>query len=476
MSKLLFLQNLEYELLGPMYISAMVKNRGHECRLVLGKHLGDFTNVIEEYRPDVIGFSVMSGSHTWAVEIAGEIKKRYDVLNVFGGPHATFFPELIEEPCVDMLIRGEGEEAAVEMLNYIEEKGNINNDNILNMSFKKKNGTIIHNPLRNLRQNLDDYPFPDRHLYDALNKRIDRTIRSVITSRGCPFSCTFCFNESAQKMYKGKGKYVRIRNIDKIIEECLELKNTTDVRVVFFMDDVFGMNKKWIYEFLPIFRREVNLDFVCLVRADIVASDRDYASRLAEGGCRTAYFGIESGNERLRNVLLNKKISNEDISKAAAYLHESGIKFKTFNILGLPGETIEEALSTINLNIAIKTDYPWCSTFLPLPRTKLAQYAVEHGYLDEEYMHRISKSFFVSSALKNNDSSVLDNLQKFFQTAVLWPATLPFIKALSKLKPNVFFMIWFGLVYFYVHIKSERRNFWTTLIFAFRNFKHVTAK
>ena len=82
MAKLLFLQNLEYELLGPMYISSMVKSHGHECRLALGKHLGDFAGVIEEYCPDIIGFSIMSGSHSWAVEIAGEIKKKYCIFNI----------------------------------------------------------------------------------------------------------------------------------------------------------------------------------------------------------------------------------------------------------------------------------------------------------------------------------------------------------------------------------------------------------
>src|SRR3989338_7400569 len=97
MAKLLFLQNLEYELLGPMYISSMLKSHGHECRLSLGKRLSDFSKAIEEYCPDMVGFSVMSGSHVWAVEVAGAIKERYGIPTVFGGPHATFFPELIEE-------------------------------------------------------------------------------------------------------------------------------------------------------------------------------------------------------------------------------------------------------------------------------------------------------------------------------------------------------------------------------------------
>lgn len=476
MAKLLFLQNLEYELLGPMYISSMLKSHGHECRLALGKSLSDFSGVIEEYCPDMVGFSVMSGSHLWAIEVAGAIRQRYGIPTVFGGPHATFFPELIEEPNVDILIRGEGEDAMLDVLNCIDAKRSLERENIPNTSIKTKDGIIIHNPLRNLRDDLDSCPFPDRHLYDALDGRIDRTVRSVISSRGCPFSCTFCFNDSARQMYDGKGRYVRIRSIDRVIEECLELKRETNAKVIFFMDDVFGINKKWLYEFLPIFKREVGLEFVCLVRADMIASDEEYALRLAEGGCSTAYFGIESGSERLRNVLLKKKVADMEISKAADYLHRAGIKFRTFNILGLPGETMEEAFSTVTLNIAIKADYPWCSIFLPLPKTKLTEYAVEHGYLDKEYLHSLPKSFFLSSALKSPHNDELVNLQRFFQTVVLWPRTLSLARLLIKMKPNVLFKMWFGLIYFYVHIKSEKRSFWSTFKFAMRNFKHVIGK
>lgn len=477
MAKLLFLQNLEYELLGPMYISAMVKEHGHGSRLALGESIADFVPVVEEYRPDIIGFSVMSGSHAWAVDIAGEIKRKYGIMNVFGGPHATFFPELIEEePNVDILVRGEGEETALDILNCIDNKKSLEKEYIPNTSIRTGEGTIIHNSLRDLREDIDEYPFPDRNLYNALEGRIDRAVRSVITSRGCPFHCTFCFNDSARLLYAGKGKYVRIREVDDVIEECLAIKKETDVSTIFFMDDVFGVNKKWLYEFLPVFKEKVGLEFVCLVRADIVASDEQYAFKLAEAGCRTVYFGIESGSETLRNVLLNKKLTNTDIIKAADLLHRANIKFRTFNILGLPGETMEEAFMTVDLNIAIKADYPWCSIFLPLPKTKLTEYAVEKGYLDKEYLHSLPKSFFVSSVLKNPCTNQLINLQRFFQTVVMWPKLLPVVKSLVKVKPNLIFKLWFGLVYFYVHIRSENREFWSTLKFAVRNVKHLIGK
>ena len=474
MAKLLFLQNIEYEFLGPMYVSSIVKKHGHECRLALGETLDDFAQSITQFRPDIVGFSIMTGSHEWAKEMAVHIKREYGIPNIFGGAHPTFSPQFGEETSIDMLVRGEGEEAILEVLNLIDAKKPI--DRVSNLCVKK-DGTLVQTPLRNLRKDLDDYPFPDRHLYDSLGSRLDRTVRNVITSRGCPFHCSFCFEDAMRELYKGKGKYVRIRRIEKVIEECMRLKEETNVRVIYFADDVFGLSKSWLYQFLPIFKKEIGLDFICLVRADIVASDEKYAFHLAEGGCKSVFFGIESGNESLRNRVLKKQLKDDQIIQAAELLHKAGIKFRTYNIMGLPDETLEDAFATVELNIRIKTDYPWCSLFSPFPGTKLTDYAFERGYLDEHFQcNTISKSFFLDSKLDVENIQEMENLQKLFQTAVLWPWTFHLIKKLIYIKPNCFFTWWFGIIYFYNYIRSERRNFWESLKFACRNYRHVLTK
>ncbi|HET7152972.1 MAG TPA: radical SAM protein, partial [Candidatus Kapabacteria bacterium] len=299
-----------------MYISSMVKSRNHECRLALGQTMEEFRPAIETFQPDVIGFSVMSGSHKWAIDIARTIKKEYGVPTLLGGAHPTFFPQTIEQDGVDIIVRGEGEEAVLDLMERIE--GNQPLTSIPNIWFK--NGHVDKNELRPLRADPDDYPFPDRTLYDTLSGKLDRSVRNVITSRGCPWHCSFCFEDAMREMYDGKGKYVRIRRIEKVIEECLELKRSTDVRTIYFADDVFGMSREWLYEFLPIYKREVGLPFICLVRADIVASDREYAFRLAEGGCASVFFGVESGNEELRNKVLVKQLSDAQIITAATNL------------------------------------------------------------------------------------------------------------------------------------------------------------
>jgi radical SAM superfamily enzyme YgiQ (UPF0313 family) len=475
MARLLFLQNIDYEFLGPMYIASQARAGGHEVRLELGNSIEDFDKTLRDWKPNLIGFSIMTGSHKWARDIAVEIKRHHGIPSIFGGAHPTFFPEFIQEEGVDMIVRGEGEEAVRDVLDHLDAGKPL--DGIGNLGFKR-DGKVIQNPVRNLRKDMDDYPFPDRQLYESLNGRLDRSVRNIITSRGCPFHCSFCFEDSMRELYAGKGRYVRIRAIPKVIEELKSLRDTTDVRTIYFADDVFGMSKKWLYEFLPVYKREVGLPFICLVRADIVASDPEYAQRLADGGCRSVFFGIESGNEDLRNRVLVKQLANKQIRVAAKRLHDAGIKFRTYNIVGLPGETIEDALTTVELNIEIKADYPWCSVFAPFPGTALTKYAFDEGYLDRAFeFDSLSKSFFTDSKLQHRDIDKLVNLQKFFQTAVLWPQTLPFIKRLLiGLPPNPLFTAWFGLVYFYVYVKSENKRFLETLRFALRNYHHVLAK
>ncbi|MEI7481110.1 MAG: radical SAM protein [Elusimicrobiota bacterium] len=473
MAKLLFLQNLEYEFLGPMYISSMVKAR-HECTLAVGAAAEDFAAVMETFKPDVVAFSIMTGSHRWALNIARILKEKYNVLTLFGGAHPTFFPEFIEEEGVDIICRGEGEAATLDLLDALDAGKDFSG--IGNLYVKQKE-LISRNPVRPLDKELDAYPFPDRELYKALGLGTDRSVRNIITSRGCMFHCSFCFEDSIRELYKDKGQHVRVRSIEKVIEELRELKLKHNVKTVYFCDDVFGINRKWLYEFLDVYKKEIGLDFLCLVRADIMCSDENYAVKLKEAGCKSVFFGIESGSERLRNSVLNKNLKDKDIYEAARMLHKAGLPFRTYNIVGLPDETLEDAFNTVKMNIAIKADYPWCSIFSPYPRTALTLYAQQQGYLAKDFSpDAISGSFFIDSQLTIPDIRRIENLHKFFQTAVLAPWTLPLVRILIKFPPNLMFRLWFGIIYFYVFLKSEKRSFFKTLGFALKSYKHVLKK
>jgi hypothetical protein len=197
--------------------------------------------------------------------------------------------------------------------------------------------------------------------------------------------------------------------------------------------------------------------------------DDDLAALLKSNGCDTVFFGIESGDEGYRNAVLGKGVTDGEIRRGAAVLKRHGIRFRTYNIIGFPGETFDQALKTVALNVAIGTDYPWCSLFMPYPGTRLADYARQEGYLDAGIEPDHLEDSFHRTLLDNPDRDRLINLHKFFQTVVLFPSLLPLVARLVRLPVNRLFQLWFSLVYFLLYVRSERRGLLATLADGVRN-------
>ncbi|WP_431165830.1 B12-binding domain-containing radical SAM protein [Tenacibaculum halocynthiae] len=191
MAKLLFSQNMDYEFVGPMYISSMVKKHGHECDLEIGHELIYFEEVIQKINPDIIGFSIMSGSHNWGRKIAKEFKKKYNITTLFRGAHPTFSPEFIKEKSVDYLIRGQGEEFVLDILNAIDKNKCFKSSP--NLSYIDNDGKTKHNSLRNLHKNMDEYPYPDRELYHTLDKTQHRKSKKYNYVKRLSFSLFLLF-------------------------------------------------------------------------------------------------------------------------------------------------------------------------------------------------------------------------------------------------------------------------------------------
>jgi radical SAM superfamily enzyme YgiQ (UPF0313 family) len=182
------------------------------------------------------------------------------------------------------------------------------------------------------------------------------------------------------------------------------------------------------------------------------------------------FFGIESGDDSIRNEILEKAVGNEEIRRGAATLKRHGIACRTYNMVGFPGETLAQAFKTVQLNIEIGSNYPWCSIFMPYPGTRLAEYARSAGYLDANLgPDDLETSFHATSLLKSPDRDRLINLHKFFQTAVIFPASFPLVRQLIKLPCNAVFRIWFAFIYFCLYVRSEGRGGIGTLYVALKN-------
>ena len=217
--------------------------------------------------------------------------------------------------------------------------------------------------------------------------------KKLWTARGCPFRCSYCFNSAYKELYKGLGKTVRQRTVGSVIDELRELKQF-GWKCLEFVDDHFLLSEAWVYEFAERYAKEIGMPFSCFSAAKQVKPD--VVKALKHAGCTTLCFAIESGVERIRREIYNKAITNEDIYKAADALHTHNMPFLTFNMIGLPDETMEDIYETIKLNTEIKTTYPWCSILQPYPGTPIAEYIKQQGYATLE---KFTYSYFQESII-----------------------------------------------------------------------------
>ncbi|MFH1854163.1 MAG: radical SAM protein [Candidatus Omnitrophota bacterium] len=457
MARILFFQRIWHEFGGPEAISAYLKRHGHNVDLVIGRYASDFLGRIK--CNDIIAFSVMTGEHEWALDILSQIKKKTKVLGVFGGPHPTYFSEIINHPAVDVVCRGEGE-LAMQALADAWGKGT-DYSSIPNLVVKLGK-RISKNDVHGLVADMDSLPFPDRSIYYKYPLLRKNPMKTFMASRGCPFSCSFCFNEKLRSMYSGKGKYVRFRSPGNLVDEIKEVEHLYGLKSIYFMDDIFVLDKEWIKELTSLYKKEVGKPFVC--SASVNTLSEDIIIMLKDANCHSVNFGIETGNEKLRKELFNKNITNEQIKKTASLLKKHKLRFLTFNIIGFPGETVNDAMETVDLNIKIGADFPRCSFLTPYPGTRIAE-----KYKDKLKMKDIDgrhQQFVISFEVP--DANALYNLHCFFQTAVMFPRLIGLIKKLIRLPRNMFFKFWWLAMYFIILIRSEVRNPGQTIITALK--------
>jgi radical SAM superfamily enzyme YgiQ (UPF0313 family) len=228
------------------------------------------------------------------------------------------------------------------------------------------------------------------------------------------------------------------------------------VRFVGFSDDILIINKKWLFPFLELYRREIGLPFLSTVRANLV--DEEIVRALKEAGCISCVFGVESGVERIRNEVLAKGVRDEDVYEAARLFRKYRIRFGTYNMVGLPGETVDDAFQTVKINARIRTDFPWCSVLQPYPGTQIRQ-RIEADLGRELPVDEIGASYFTTSVVRGREIRELENLQKFFHLAVRFPILQPLIRRAIKLPPNPVFQLIFQACYAWQLMRRSRINF-----------------
>jgi len=444
---------------GTMYLSAVLKKAGHQCD-VTSVDYDEAEGVFREFSPDIVAYSAFTGLHLPMVEINRRLKKKFDFFSMFGGPHPTFSPELIEEEEeIDAICRGEGFEAVPGLVDKLQKGEDITRTPNW---WIRKDGRIYKNPVGRQIGSLDDLPFPDRSIFDKYPSYRKTKSFSFMSAFGCPYNCTYCFNHQLHRMLAKGDSIIRRRSVDNVIEEIKQVRAKYPLEYVLFRDEIFTLNKNWVKEFSEKYSKEIGLPFYCVLRANHVTGE--IIDDLKRAGLYNVTFAVEAGNDFIRNKVLKRNMSKEAILRAARILHDRKVPFFTYNMIGSPGETFEMALETWDLNVKCRSTGTWAYLVYPYPKTELYDYAVSNGYLDEEKAGEFLSTYHDKSILNLKDKREIENFHKLFSIAVEFPFLIHIIKFMVRLPLHNFYNVirklWRGYTsYVKVYPRTARQSF-----------------
>jgi len=447
------------------YLSAILKKEGHKTSLfdttyflyekfkVIKEKL---FSKIEDFQPDLIAFSCRSLEFSIAKKMAEAIKTKYKIKIIFGGIHPTIQPEkVLKSKAMDYICVGEGEKAILELVNNLNSKKRINN------IWTKKIKTPLNPPI----QDLDSIPFPDREIFNIP----DENNNLILTSRGCPFNCSYCYNHALKRLYKGH-KFIRFRKIDDVVREAKELVKKHKIKYIYFCDDLFTSNKKRILEFCE--KYDIKFPFVCNGRIEDI--DKEVATALKKANCIEVRIGIESGNEKLRTDILRRYYSNEQIKKAFQTCKEVGLKTYSFNMIGLPFETKETILQTFKL-IRETSDNFQVSILYPFEGTDIYKIYEENNYFkDKKLSQKEMKTFLDKSraTFSNLSQRQLIAYQRFSKLYVKYPKLHPLIN-LVKILPLEKIDIFKNKTLAKLYLSIKRRKLGSSMISILKEKKNI---
>jgi radical SAM superfamily enzyme YgiQ (UPF0313 family) len=439
------------ERLGIMTLSAILKKNGHDVQLLITGQLSAemCLEKIRAFSPDVLAYSVMTGEHNYHIRLNREIKKSYPCFSVFGGPHPTYQPDMVGQPGVDAVCRGEGDIFFPELLRKMGRGEDFFATQ--NFWFKKSDGTIVRNEMGPLVENLDRLPFPDRQVvYEADTLFRSRGKKTFMSMRGCPYACSFCFNHAYNRLTRGKGDVLRYRSVDNVISEIKAVKAAFPLERVCFEDDTFLLKPAgWLPEFADRYAREIQLPMTCNVRCDLV--DEKVAGLLKKMNCVMVFTGVDPPRKQIVTEVLKRNVSIEQTVNACRLLKRYGIKVATENLLGLPVDNpLEVAMETLDLNLKIKPYLAVSFMLYPYPGTEIADMAIEKKIFTTDHDKQTATNRG-GTALDYGDAQTktqLFNLLHLFsiivQFSFLRPLTSKLISLpVNRLYPQLYF-IFFG--------------------------------
>jgi radical SAM superfamily enzyme YgiQ (UPF0313 family) len=427
---------------GLMSLGAALRERGHDVGIEYGRTAAELGENPRIQTSQVLAMSATTGLHRVYVGWAEELRARFPDKGLFlGGPHPTFFPEVIEAAPLDGVCIGEGEESFPEAIDAWQ-RGFPEVPAGFSIRRDGGRGPVEHGPARAPVRDLDRLPPPayDLFLDDPHYRRLP--IRVFMPTRGCPYRCTYCYNRTLNDRYRPYGRLVRVTDPERVLDDIESVQRRWGLELVWFLDANFVADKRWLEAFTGAYRRRTSLPFFCKLRPER-ATER-VVRLLARAGCVGVGLGIECGTERIRRDVLGRNVPDSAILAGCRRLKQSGIRIMSFNMLAIPGESFDDGLRTLALNVACGVDHAGATILQPYPATELARRGVAEGWFDGQF-DRLGASYFAGSQLRMDPSERdrFTNLQRLFSLAVEFPEIRAHIRWLCSRRPNRFYRLLF---------------------------------
>lgn len=445
------------ELSGVRYIHSLLKSKGFDASIVFfkrlnindgkpatAKELQIFSDLLKRIQPDLLGISIgCSTFRNTAAELTKQARAAVGCPVVWGGIHVTVTAErtLSEH---DFIVIGEGEGAMLELAERMAEGRSI--DDVKNV-WLRRNGASIKNPVRPPIRDLDSLPFHDYtnegkffvngdelFEFDPLVKEHD--LYQIMTTRGCPFSCTYCANSVLNVLYRGMGKVVRTRAVENVISELqYAMEKLPDIKQVAFYDDVFGLDLDWAREFCKQYKSKIGIPYWVYVHPKTISEE--LVRMLKDSGLLYIDMGIQSGSQRVRNKFFKRMDSNDEVKRAMSILHKLKVKPRLDFIMDNPFEESEDKQEMLDLLLSFKRPFEFRLYSLAyFPGVELTQMALERGYITEDQVEDVAcktmKQWFVSTDFERSKEDIFFNSLVSLTGKSFVPRFL--VRCLSKLR------------------------------------------
>jgi radical SAM superfamily enzyme YgiQ (UPF0313 family) len=372
--------------LGLLQIGAVLENNGENVKLIdlTLREMTDY-KLKEELISGkfvIVGLTGFITDYDEVIRISKIVKKNLPkAIIILGGPISIVFPEkILKNSPINIIVKNEGEVTIKNLVEVIKKHGNLRQ--VKGIVYKDEKGLIVNNKNRPLIKDLDKLPFPARHLlrmdkyisnyFSPLNIKQDvfKMIRatSMITSRGCPYNCIFCYKDLWGFKWRGTSA-------SKIVDEIKLLIKEYNINAVFFIDDTFILNRKRVYELCDLLLKEnIKIIWGCNGRVNLV--DYDILKKMYDAGCRRITFGFESGSQRILN-LIRKRTTTEQAKMAVKYCKKIGISVGGYFMIGMLNETKKDIEETIKFAKELDIDFYNFSITCPMPGTALYSMTLE---------------------------------------------------------------------------------------------------